>query len=179
MTEAPFLRGESVSLQPVDEDAHTNFLQRLWNDEGVRSADAGIDSRPFTTKHVENMFSDLIASDAISLVVTVEERPIGLVDLRDIDEAEGTAVLGADVLSEEQGNGYGSDAVRALLSYAFANVDIHKVIAKTVEPNESAMRTLESLGFECEGVLREEAFVDGERHGLVYYGLLREEWTDE
>lgn len=179
MTESPFLRGESVALYPVEKGVHTEFLQRLWNDEGVRSVDIGIDSRPFTKKHAENMFSNLIASDTISLVITVDETPIGLVDLRDIDEAEGTAVVGADVLSEEQGKGYGSDAVTALLSYAFKNIDIHKVIAKTVEPNESAMRTLESLGFEREGNHRKEAFVGGERRDLVYYGLLREEWTDE
>jgi RimJ/RimL family protein N-acetyltransferase len=46
-----------------------------------------------------------------------------------------------------------------------------------VDPrNAGSIRTLERLGFQREGFLRERWHVNGEIQDAIFYGLLRREW---
>lgn len=52
------------------------------------------------------------------------------------------------------GNGYGPDAVTALLSYMFDRLDLHMVELWTLAANEPAIRTYASCGFVVEATPR-------------------------
>jgi RimJ/RimL family protein N-acetyltransferase len=48
---------------------------------------------------------------------------------------------------------------------------VHKVYARVAESNEASMRVLEKLGFQQEGVLREQSYCLGEHLDMHYFGL--------
>jgi [ribosomal protein S5]-alanine N-acetyltransferase len=73
------------------------------------------------------------------------------------------------------GNGYATEAARALLQWAFDTLDLNRVQAETDTRNAASARVLEKLGFVREGWLREDCVVNGEVSDSWVYGLLRRE----
>ena len=68
--------------------------------------------------------------------------------------------------------GYGSEALRLTLRYAFDDLHLHKVYLRVLEFNHRARRTYEKCGFVVEGVLREEMCIESVWHSLLYMGVL-------
>ncbi|MEZ0109571.1 ribosomal-protein-alanine N-acetyltransferase [Catenulispora sp. EB89] len=74
------------------------------------------------------------------------------------------------------GQGYATEAGRALLGWAFDTLDLNRVQSETDTRNVGSARVLEKLGFVREGTLREDCIVDGVVSDSWVYGLLRREW---
>jgi RimJ/RimL family protein N-acetyltransferase len=74
------------------------------------------------------------------------------------------------------GQGYATEAARALLQWAFDTLDLNRVQAETDTRNAASARVLEKLGFVREGTLREHCVVDGDASDSWVYGLIRREW---
>jgi ribosomal-protein-alanine N-acetyltransferase len=73
------------------------------------------------------------------------------------------------------GQGFGTEAVGAVLRWAFDTLDLNRVQAELDTRNPASARLLEKLGFVREGTLREDCIVDGEVSDSWVYGLLRRE----
>ncbi|MGE5222108.1 MAG: GNAT family N-acetyltransferase [Omnitrophica WOR_2 bacterium] len=76
------------------------------------------------------------------------------------------------------GSGYMHEALQGLLRYAFLTMDLHRLEADIDPRNRASARTLERLGFQKEGILRERWIVNGEISDTWLYGLLRREWQE-
>jgi RimJ/RimL family protein N-acetyltransferase len=72
--------------------------------------------------------------------------------------------------------GYGGEAMRLLLRYAFDDLGLHRVDLLVIEYNARAIRAYEKVGFVREGVLRESALVDGVRYGDILMSILAQEY---
>jgi len=75
------------------------------------------------------------------------------------------------------GHGFATEAVSALLSWAFGTLDLNRVQAETDTRNLASVRVLEKLGFLREGTLREDCIVNGEVSDSFVFGLLRRDWA--
>ena len=73
------------------------------------------------------------------------------------------------------GSGYMHEALQALLHYAFQTLDFNRLEADVDPRNKASARTLERLGFQREGHLRERWIVNNEISDTWLYGLLRRE----
>lgn len=76
------------------------------------------------------------------------------------------------------GLGYMHEALQALLRYAFQPMDLNRLEADIDPRNIASAKTLERLGFQKEGHLRERWIVNGEVSDTWLYGLLRREWQE-
>ncbi len=74
------------------------------------------------------------------------------------------------------GNGYATEAVGAMLQWAYDTRDLNRVEAELDTRNAASARVLQKLGFELEGLRREDCVVDGEVSDSWIYGLLRRDW---
>lgn len=74
------------------------------------------------------------------------------------------------------GKGYGYEAMQLALTFAFNELNLHRVQLTVFSYNERAIALYEKLGFQREGVYREFLHRDGKRHDMYLYGLLRREW---
>ena len=79
---------------------------------------------------------------------------------------------------EHHGQGYGTEAVSALLEICFGQLGLRRVIAGCFTDNEPSWRLMERLGMRREshtvrdGLHRTRGWLDG-----FQYGLLAEEWA--
>jgi RimJ/RimL family protein N-acetyltransferase len=76
------------------------------------------------------------------------------------------------------GFGYMQQALQALLRYAFQTLDLNRLEADIDPRNLASARTLQRLGFQQEGFLRERWIVNEEITDTALYGLLRREWQE-
>ncbi len=70
--------------------------------------------------------------------------------------ADGTAEIGYGISGEYQNNGYATEAVRAVLEWAFSHPEVTAVEAETDDDNIASKRVLEKCGFALNGVIGEE-----------------------
>lgn len=70
------------------------------------------------------------------------------------------------------------EALQTLLRYAFQTLDLNRLEADIDPRNVASARTLERLGFQKEGHLRERWIVNDEISDTWLYGLLRREWLE-
>ena len=111
-------------------------------------------------------------------IFTLEGRLVGDIQLSNIDWRNRTAELGAGIaLAADRGQGYGREATRLLLGYAFDHLDLARIAAAVLEYNVAAARGLERSGFVAEGRDRAAVFIGGHRYDRLRFGLLREEFT--
>ena len=75
------------------------------------------------------------------------------------------------------GKGYATEAVRAMLEWAYGTLDLNRVEAELDTRNVASARVLEKLGFQREGLRREDCIVSGEVSDSWVYGLLKRDWT--
>ena len=92
-----------------------------------------------------------------------------------VDRRHSRAELGYFVGVPYWGNGYATEAARAVVDYAFDQLQVNRVYALHFVGNPASGRVLEKVGMQLEGTLREhhhrwEAFRDSR-----VYGLLRRE----
>ena len=78
--------------------------------------------------------------------------------------------------SAYQGRGYGRDALRVLLDYAFRLRNLRKVSLTVSGNNERAIRSYGACGFVEEGRLRQHDWADGQYVDVICMSILREEW---
>ena len=89
------------------------------------------------------------------------------------------AELGFTFAAAHQGQGYATEAVRAVVQYAFAQLSMHRVFSRTDVRNLRAQRVLERLGFRREGEFRESIWFKGAWATDFLYAQLESEWRPE
>ena len=76
------------------------------------------------------------------------------------------------------GSGYMHEALQAFIAYAFEMLDLNRLEADIDPRNRASAKTLERLGFQKEGLLRERWIVSSEVSDTCFYGLLRRNWLE-
>src|SRR4051794_12972002 len=69
-----------------------------------------------------------------------------------------------------RGKGYGTEAVRLLLDFAFCDLNLERVWLHVFETNDRAARVYRKCGFVDEGLLRNAAFLDGRYQSIRVMG---------
>lgn len=78
---------------------------------------------------------------------------------------------------EYWGRGYGSDALRVGINYAFRELNMYKVSLAVFGYNTRAIRAYEKVGFQREATTRAMLYRDGQRYDMHYMGIVRPEWA--
>ena len=108
-----------------------------------------------------------------------DDALIGTTTLIHLDFDNRRAELGYALARDHWGKGYMHEALQAVIGYAFEVLDLRRLEADVDPRNAASIRTLERLGFQREGYLRERWEVNGEVQDAYFYGLLRPEWKKQ
>lgn len=76
---------------------------------------------------------------------------------------------------EYWGKGYGTEAVRLVVEYAFKSLGLHKLTAGCYEPNHGSRRIFEKNGFRQESTYVKEYLYEGEYIDAPRFSLFRKE----
>lgn len=113
------------------------------------------------------------------LTLKGDDTLIGTAGFSSIDAATYRARIGYNLAVAHWGQGLTTEAVRALVGFGFAQLQLHRIEATTNLDNTGSMRVLVKVGFTEEGILRD--YVYWREVGAFYdarlYALLRREYA--
>lgn len=77
------------------------------------------------------------------------------------------------------GQGYGTEALHAVLDYGFKVMKLHKIEADVDPENIASLKLLKRFGFQHEALFRENRFYDGKFYDSCWLGILAKEWLSQ
>lgn len=105
------------------------------------------------------------------------DRLIGSLELSNIESMHREVWLGIGIGEREYWNrGYGTDAMRLALRFAFEELAVRRVTLSTHAYNYRGIRCYEKVGFRIEGCTRDHIHRENRRWDMIYMGILRDEW---
>ncbi len=180
-----FLHGSLVRLCAINSatDAEA-FSQWSRDSEYMRLSDASPtqmrNSKQVTQFLEKELEGETPTQYAFSIRTLDDSRLIGEIDLSGINWASGETIVGIGIGDRNDwGKGYGTDAMRIILRFAFDELNLHRVFLNTFEYNPRAIRSYEKCGFKIEGRQRSVLNREGKRWDVIYMGILREEWEKQ
>lgn len=173
------LRGPRVTLRPVERDD----IKRLNElDQNVELSILGSSTWvPIPLAAREKEFDKHLerSHDPSWFGIEVDGKLVGDIGLYDSDRRVGTSQFGVAIMDPDYvGQGYGREAIGLMLDWAFRWENYQRIWLKTWASNRRAIRCYEALGFEEEGRLRRQVYVNGVYDDVVLMGLLRESWQE-
>ncbi|KAL7942626.1 acyl-CoA N-acyltransferase [Trichoderma barbatum] len=80
------------------------------------------------------------------------------------------------LLEDYRGKGYGNEATKWAVDWAFNYAGVHRIELSSFSFNEAAIRLWEKVGFKLEGRKRESAWFQRKWFDTIMYSILEQEW---
>jgi RimJ/RimL family protein N-acetyltransferase len=175
----PGIAHGSVYLRAAERSDIPLFV-RWFNDARTSRTLAVV--APLSIPSEEGWFERTVASQGkdgyhFTICLLADDRPIGTIGLFDLDLRNGNAGLGISIGDQADTNrGYGSDALRALVGWAFDMLRLERVWLDVYDFNPRARLVYERVGFVHEGTQRHAIFRHGRFADVHRMAVLAGEW---
>lgn len=112
------------------------------------------------------------------LAITLKETGllVGDCGLHSLKHDPHQSEIGINLAPDQQGKGYATEALTAVLDFLFSILGKHRVSASTDPRNEPTIKLLRSLGMRQEAHFRESFWFKGEWTDDLVFAILRSEW---
>ena len=172
--------GERVALGPIRRDL-LPLYQRWLNDFGMLRT-LFIAPYPVTLEGETAWYEHAATADASSVHFTIYEtgswRPIGNAQWSEIDYRNRSVSRMGIFIGDaaDRGKGYGTEATRLMLDYAFIALGLHSAMLTTYSFNPAGQRAYEKAGFRTFGRRRECHWMGGRLWDEIYMECLASEF---
>lgn len=171
---------ERLNIWPLEpQDLAKNYT---WANDGSLCRLIGALPMPKPFREIEGWFSSVTA-DPEAHVFSVKLKDgahIGNAEIRDLDLRCGSCELGIMIGdSRYRGQGYGSEAVKAVCAFAFNQLRLNRIKVRVLQYNDNAFAMFKKCGFTHEGTEREAFWQDGRHWDIRILSLLRSEFAAE
>jgi RimJ/RimL family protein N-acetyltransferase len=174
----PVLRGSRVTLRELRFDDGEALLPLITAPEVVRFMSP--------TPEAPNWFATFISTTSrerqagryagFAIVPHGHDRPVGLVQLRQLDPGFSTAEWGIALGSGWWGKGLFEDTGRLVLAFAFETLGVHRLEARVAAQNARGNAAVGKLGAVAEGLLRRSLRTAEGELDQVLWSWLDDDW---
>ncbi|RSM83775.1 GNAT family N-acetyltransferase [Amycolatopsis sp. WAC 01375] len=169
----PELTGENVVLTQLDETYFETAWKALQEPESIRLTGT---HAQFTPEQIRDWLAGRPGLDDradYAIVCKGDRVHVGDLALTDVDKDNRSGAFRIALNGPEFfGKGYGTEATKLVLDYAFDVVGLHRVSLEVFDYNPRAQRAYEKAGFVREGLQREALWWDGEWHDVITMAVL-------
>ncbi|KQL58418.1 MULTISPECIES: GNAT family N-acetyltransferase [Bacillaceae] len=153
-------------------------LYHRWRNDHEVMASTNLSLDVYTYEETQSFVESVMLSSPQSKSYIIEEleqhTPVGVTSLVGIDYKNRNAECILDIGEKSKwGKGYGTEAMSLLLTYAFLELNLHRLSLRVFSTNEKAIHLYKKIGFVQEGRVKEAVFRNGEWIDIIYMGLLQ------
>jgi RimJ/RimL family protein N-acetyltransferase len=181
MSQIPTIKTNRLTLRPFTlEDAPE--LQRLAGDRAVADTTQSI-PHPYEDGMAETWISShpetFKKGQGVTFAITrnSDNALVGEISLMHMVKGH-QATLGYWIGKPYWGNGFCTEAARAVLKYAFTERGLIRVHASHITRNPASGKVMQKLGLQHEGCQRQHILKWDKFEDLELYGILKEEWRE-
>jgi ribosomal-protein-alanine N-acetyltransferase len=176
----PFIETERLFLRDAHEDDADDLFAIFSDEETMRYYGMNpMKDKESATKLVNAFIQGFKEGQAIRWVITKkgESRLIGTCGFHNWSKAHHRAEVGYELSKRMRGSGYMAEALNAIFTYGFSEMNLNRIGA-TISPfNESSIKLASKLGFVNEGTLKDYAYSNGQYYDLTMYSLLNRDFS--
>lgn len=170
---------------PEERDVPAQLRYSRENDERLRPFDPprpeGYFSETYWSSVARRAREEFAAGQALRLLAFkpgCEETLVGRINLTQIFRGPFQAgYLGYSVDGAQEGQGFMTEALSAVIDHAFGPMGLHRLMANHLPENERSAQLLRRLGFAVEGRAKEYLFIDGKWRDHVLTSLINPDAT--
>ena len=160
-----------LSLRPLERTDAAALFEALSDPEVMAHWDwAGAASINEAQEFVDALLDDVAAGAAQYWAIMAGETFVGSCDLSEIDSYHKRGEIGFMLLRRHWGQGYASEAMRAVVDYGVRRLGAERLSARTHAGNAASVALLTKLGFVHEGTLKGYVLRDGRRRDCELFG---------
>ena len=172
--------GENVYLSPVYESDANSFFEWMNNTDttdyiGATTKVCTITGEQEWVKSLDKSTDEYV----FSICLVSDDSLIGNVSIRHMNRVDRSCELGIMIGdNSKRSQGFGTEAMRLLLDFAFNYLNMHSVYLDYLSCNERARRCYEKAGFKFVGSKREAIYLNGKYYDRGTMDILRSEFLD-
>jgi len=168
----------NIKLRVLEKDDLT-FLHKLHNDPNVM--DFWFSESHLSMEKLKQNYEERLEDDNLrQFILTQEDNRLGFIGIVRISNKNRNGEFVIMIDPDHQGNGYAKAATKLAMSYAFNQLNLHKLYLTVDKVNKKAVHIYEKAGFQVEGEKKEHFFVNGSYHDAIsMYVLARDYFKNE
>ena len=171
--------GERIYLSPMNSEDYLKYVEWLNNYEIAKGVNHVCN---IVSIEGEKAWLEKATTEKYNFAIVNKENDtlIGNISLMHIHEINRTAELGIFIGDENYlSRGYGSEAIKLLLDYAFRYVNLNNIMLKVFDYNKRAIKAYEKCGFKVYGVWKKSHYFNGEYSDEIFMNILKEDFMKE
>lgn len=170
------IKTERLILRDFTPEDINFYIELETNPHSLEFEHESIPSQETLDKNIEQIFSLINNSlrDKYSLIIVNKETlyPVGRIVLWMIDETINEWEMGWIIHPDYWNNGYASEASKAMILFAFKELNAHRIQALCHEHNHRSERVMIRIGMQKEGTLRGVRNLNHQWYGSHIYSIL-------
>lgn len=169
------MTGEKCYLSPINLDDAEKYTKWLNDPEITQYLQIAVKT---VTLHGEKEFLATLAKEHNYAIVDKKtDQLIGSTGLINIDHINQTAELGIFIGDKNyHGKGYGTEAIKLLLDYAFNILNLYSIFLRVYAYNLRAIKVYEKIGFKKIGTWRKSLRRNRKTHDIILMDILPEDF---
>lgn len=173
------LEGEKVRLRPLRRE-DTPVLWQYWSDLDVATRASNEPPKPLTLEETQDLYEELGKKEnLVRFAIEAEGELVGSCTLHSIDKHNRHCEVGIALGKAHWAKGYGQDALRMLVDFAFRYHNMHRVGLEVLADDERAVACYRNVGFVEEGRIRSRDWFAGGYRDVMVMGILEDEWRSD
>ncbi len=168
-----------VGISDINADLLIDYF--ATNTEHLKQGGGGIPETPHAVLELMGDWIERIENENdVRFFILKEAKIIGIVGVTNIVfGAFQAAYLGYNLAETEQGNGYMTEALEAIIQFSFKELSLHRLMANYRPENIASGRVLEKLDFIKEGFSEKYILVKGVWEDHILTALRNDNWQEE
>jgi len=173
-----FWQNDLVRLRPWSEDDWEWIYYTGFDTSLSRLASYKVNFPPTVSgakeycKEVENCITK--NGNTVFAIESLDGIHVGRIIFSLDNERHGTFGIGIRIATKYQGKGYGTSAMKILLQYGFMESRLNKCSSTVLEGNEATIKMHKKLGYEQEGILKQNIYTNGKYYNEICFGLTKD-----
>ena len=181
----------------MDKELRTEFqldglVMRAWREDDIDAAlEIVLENRKHLQTYMQWMTPDYSIADArkflfegikdrldkknLGLALVADGKLIGSTGFNRLDWNARVCEIGYWIDHREEGKGIITKACKAMIDYAFDELEMNRVEIRCSAENLRSSAVPERLGFKLEGTIRQAEMLNGRPHDFLIFGLLAED----
>lgn len=137
----------------------------------------GTQSEADVIEHIDSSKQQYVDNDGFTAAIIYKGEIAGVISLMGISWNHKSTAIGYWLAHKYTGNGIMTKCCKALVDYAFKELELHRIEIQCAEGNVRSRAIPERLGFKIEGTIRESEYLYDHYVSHKVYGMLRSEWA--